>query len=122
MATIGWKLKRGERAALLERFPPDYAEIVADHVTLAAHVPDDAGLPTATRGEIVGAAGDARGVQAMVVAIDGTTRRPDGGTYHITWSLRAGRRAVESNEVIAALGWRPLAQPVPITLLPARLS
>ena len=30
----GWKLHRGERAQLLERFPPRYAEVVADHVTL----------------------------------------------------------------------------------------
>ncbi len=40
------------------------------------------------------------GVEAMVVAIDGTTDRPDGSTYHITWSLGDGRRARESNDVL----------------------
>jgi len=90
MATNGWKLNRDERAALLEGLPADYGGTVADHVMLAAHLPEDADLSTATRGEIVGAAGDARGGQAMVVAIDGTTHRSDGGTYHVTWSLGAG--------------------------------
>ena len=55
----------------------------------------------------------------MVVEIDGTTDRPDGSTYHITWSLGAGRAASESNEVIRAHGWRPV-EPVAITLTPAR--
>ena len=46
---------------------------------------------------------------AMVVRIGGTTDRQGGGTYHITWSLdrEAGRRAKESNDVIAELGWSP---------------
>ncbi len=58
----------------------------------------------------------------MVVTVNGAADRPDGSTYHITWSLdRArGREPVESNEVIARLGWRPLADPVPIRIIPAR--
>ena len=67
-------------------------------------------------------ADDAAGVQAMVVRIGGSERRPDGGTWHITWSLdRAkGRKAGESNDVIARLGWRDIVPPVPIRLKPAR--
>lgn len=120
----GWKLDRGDRARLLERFPPAYANAVADHVTLAAKVGKDAALPTETSGEIVGIADDGHGVQAMVVRIGGTTDRPDGSSYHITWSLdRAkGRRAVESNDVIAKRGWTPLPEPVPIRLQPARFG
>ena len=55
----------------------------------------------------------------MVVEIDGTTDRPDGSTYHITWSLCADRAAKESNHVIRAHGWRPV-EAVAITLTPAR--
>jgi hypothetical protein len=29
---VGWKLDRSDREALLRRFPPKYAEAVADHV------------------------------------------------------------------------------------------
>nr|WP_229363792.1 hypothetical protein [Sphingomonas sp. PL-96] len=115
----GWKLDRGERGQLLERFIPRYADVVADHVTLSL---GDASLPWDTHGEIVGEADDLEGVQALIVSIAGRTARPDGSTYHITWSLdRArGRRPVESNRVIAQLGWSPLDRPVPLTLLPAR--
>lgn len=56
----------------------------------------------------------------MVVAISGTTDRPGGGTYHITWSLAAGREAKESNDVIAGLGWDRLERPLAVTLAPAR--
>jgi hypothetical protein len=93
---------------------------VADHVTLAAGVGGDHPLPIGDRGEIVGIADDGAGVQAMVVRIGGTTDRPDGSTYHITWSLGLGRKAVECNDVIRRLGWRSLDAPIAIRLAPTR--
>lgn len=119
-SVTGWKLDRGERAQLLRRFPPRYRNTVADHVTLAAKVAADAPLPQETAGEIVGRADDGLGVEAMVVRIGGTTVRPDGSTWHITWSLEDGRRAKESNDVIAAQGWTPFAEPIRVSLTPAR--
>ncbi|MGK6319065.1 hypothetical protein [Sphingomonas sp. DT-204] len=117
---IGWKLDRGERAALLERFPPHWPDVVADHVTLWSGAASDDPLPEPAAGEIVGIADDGAGVEAMAVRIGGTTDRPDGSTYHITWSLARGREAIESNDVLARQGWAPIAIPVPVTLLPAR--
>lgn len=114
---VGWSLDRGQRGALLRRFPPRYAEAVADHVTLKFG-DAQARLPTETSGEIVGVADDGRGVQAMVVQIGGTTDRPDGSTYHITWSLGPGRKAKESNEVIAQFGWMRFPEPIPVKLEP----
>src|SRR5689334_14897326 len=94
---IGWTIDRGERPALLHAFPPAYRDVVADHVTLDPHASAGTRLPDETRGRIVGIADDGAGVQALVVAIDGTTDRPGGGTYHITWSLdrSRGRRPVD---------------------------
>ena len=115
---VGWSLDRGQREALLAQFPPRYRKVVADHVTLKFG--DAAGpLPTETSGEIVGEADDGQSVQAMVVRIGGTTDRPDGSTYHITWSLEPGRVAKESNDVIARHGWRALAAAVPVKLRPS---
>jgi hypothetical protein len=116
---IGWKLDREQRRELLERFLPKYPKAVADHVTLRSRAARDADLPDETSGEIVGRSDDERGVEAMVVRIDGTTGRPDGGTYHITWSLGKGREARESNDVIAAGGWEAIDPPVPVRLHPA---
>jgi hypothetical protein len=115
---IGWKLDRAQRSELLERFPPKFPETVADHVTLRPRVSGNAELPCETAGEIVGRIDDDAGVEAMVVRIDGTTGRPDGSTYHITWSLGRGRKARESNDVIARLGWQPI-DPIAIRLEPA---
>ena len=79
-------------------------------------------LPSEKSGEVVGEIDDEAGVQALVVRVGDTTNRSDGSTYHITWSIdrSRGRRAVESNTVIARLGWRSLEQPIPIRLHPAR--
>ncbi|HEU4959762.1 MAG TPA: hypothetical protein VFT56_05085 [Sphingomonas sp.] len=122
MGVTGWKLDRHARAALLVRFPPEWPDVIADHVTLDMNAGPDTPLPCETHGAIVGGINDEAGLQAMVVAIGGTTARPDGSTYHITWSLdRAqGREPIQSNQVIAKHGWRPLDDPVPIALTPAR--
>jgi hypothetical protein len=118
----GWKLEEADRARLLARFPPLYPDVVADHVTLRTGTSEYTPLPQEQSGEVVGEIDDGAGVQALVVRIGGTTDRRDGNTYHITWSLdrAGGRRAVESNDVIRRLGWRPLPEPVPIRLRPAR--
>src|SRR5687768_4697101 len=121
-SVTGWLLNEEDREQLLGRFPPRYPDIVAHHVTLASGTDETTPLPAETRGDIVGMADDGEGVQAAVVRIGGSERRPDGGTWHITWSLdRAkGRKAGESNDVIARLGWEEIGPLVPVRLIPAR--
>ena len=116
---LGWLLPPEEREPLLTLLPPRYERVVAHHVTLKPGVRPDHPLPRETAGRVVGVADDGRGVQALVVEIGGTTDRPGGSTYHITWSLGKGRNPVESNDVIAAHGWTPLDKPRPIRLEPA---
>jgi hypothetical protein len=116
----GWKLPPDERARLLEAIPPRFAQVVADHVTLRSLTGADTLVPSETGGRIVGQIDDGEGVQAVIVAIGKSTTRADGATYHITWSLAAGRDAKESNDVIERLGWRPLAAPIAVELQPAR--
>jgi hypothetical protein len=117
----GWKLDRAQRVELIARFPPEWSSVIADHVTLDAEAQEDTPLPAEVEASIVGSTSDGAGLQAMVVAIDGTTGRPGGGTYHITWSLdpERGRQASESNTVLAKRGWRRFDEPVPIQLIPA---
>ena len=119
-AVIGWKLDRGERDLLLTRFPPLYPNVDADHVTLRTGAGYRAALPEENEAEMIGRADDGRGVECMVVRIAGSTGRPGGGIYHITWSLRDGREAKESNDVIAEQGWVDLDAPVRIALKPSR--
>ncbi len=112
----GWLVDAAARETLLAQFPPRYPIVVAHHVTLKFG-DETATPPGAVEASIVGEADDGQGVQALVVAIDGSIARPDGQTFHVTWSLADGREARESNEIIAR-GWTPLAPPTVITLTP----
>jgi len=118
----GWKLPRDLREQLLERFPPAYQRTIADHVTLQAGASADTPLPREVESRIVGRADDGESLECLVVEIDGTTDRPDGSTYHITWSLGPGRKARESNDVLRDIGWDHIDPPVPIDLQPARFQ
>lgn len=118
----GWKLDPDQRRELFRQFPPRYRNLVADHVTLQSGAAGDAPLPEETEGEILGRVDDGNGVEAMIVSIGGTTDRPDGSTYHITWSLEDGRRARESNDVLAHEQWVMFDLPMPIRLRPARFD
>ena len=120
-SVIGWKLDRSQREELLDRFPPRYRDAIADHVTLKSNSESDP-VPDDVMAEIVGRADDRDSLECMVVTIDGTTDRPDGSTFHITWSLdkSKGREARESNNLLKERGWSPLAEVLPIKLDPAR--
>ena len=116
----GWKLPETERELLLRRFPPSYENVVADHVTLRVGATPQTPLPARPSAEVIGRADDGRGLECLVVALDGTTDRPDGSTYHITWSLGPGREARESNDLLRDRGWNYLEAPIPVELEPAR--
>lgn len=122
MTATGWKLDPASRELLLDLFPPRWHDMIADHVTLASYAAEDALLPTETSAAVIGHADDGKGLEALVVAIGGSPRRPDGSIFHITWSLdrAGGRKAVESNALLMREGWRLLAVPVEIAIIPAR--
>ena len=105
MAEVGRLLHPDDREALLAAFPPAYPRVAAPLVALEGAGPPDFPLPGEAEGFVVGVADDGAGVQALVVEIGGTTRRADGATYHVAWSLAPGRRPAESGEVIRERGW-----------------
>lgn len=120
---IGWLVPSDERRRLLERFAPAYPRTVGDHVTYKAGVVEDAPPPPAPEtAEVVGVADDGQGVQALVLRLNGSTERWDGGVWHITWSLGETRKARESNDVIRDRGWTELDAPVPVRLEPGRFN
>jgi hypothetical protein len=116
----GWKLPREERETLLQRFPPRYDNVIADHVTLRVGATPETPLPLKPEARIVGRADDGESLECLVVELDGTTDRPDGSTYHITWSLSPGRKARESNDVLRDKGWDHLDAPIDVDLEPVR--
>lgn len=119
-SVTGWKLPRDERERLLQRFPPRYENVVADHVTLNVGATAGTPLPRQVEAHVIGRADDGSSLECLVVRIDGSAGRPDGSTYHITWSLGRNRRARESNDVLRAMHWEHFDKPIPIKLDPAR--
>ena len=59
---------------------------------------------------MVGRADDGSSLECLVVELDGITDRPDGSTYHITWSLGPHRKARESNDVLRDQGLGPISK------------
>lgn len=118
---IGWKLDRSQREELLKRYRPRYANADADHVTLSANA-GDAQLPPDVDAKIVGRVDDGDSLEAMVVEVDGTSDRPDGSIFHITWSLdkSKGRQPRESNDLLKGGDWKRFSEPVTIRVEPAK--
>ena len=116
----GWKLPEVERELLLRRFPPKYEKVDADHVTLRVGAGPKTPLPHRPEAQVVGRADDCSSLECLVVALDGTTERPDGSTYHITWSLGRHRKPRESNDLLRDKGWDYIEAPIPVELEPAR--
>jgi hypothetical protein len=106
----GWKLLNREE--LLEVFEPRFERVVAHHITLDLK----GGIPEPVTARVVGYASDDIGLEALVVSVDGTTVRPDGSIFHITWSLGSGYRPVDSKRIVKQ-GWVEI-DPIDIVVVP----
>jgi hypothetical protein len=116
MSYTGWLLPELERVKFLMKFPPHYHDIIAHHVTLGM---GELPMPVETTGQVVGTVDDNCGIQALVISINGSTKRPDGKIWHVTWSIDRdtfNRKPVDSNDVLKN-GWVSIL-PIDINLIP----
>lgn len=104
---IAYTLDKKSRNKLKSIFPPKYPEFIGHHITYKFGVGADEKLPKGGTFKVVGYADDGKGLEALVVEVNGKTQRPDGKIYHITWSLdrSKGRKPVHSNNLIASKGF-----------------
>lgn len=118
---VGWEIPEHVRSSLLVQFVPVHPDVIAHHITLIFNVGEDEPVPEQTSARVVGIASDHR-VQALVVEIDGTTARPDGKTYHCTWSIdrEKGAKPVMSNDLLVH-GWEAV-DPIEIEIVPRRFK
>lgn len=102
-------------------FPPSFEKIIGHHVTYQFGASDKDPLPPGKKFEVVGYARADDGLEALVVAVDGTIKRPDGGTYHITWTLDPSKYSPkDSNSVIKNSGYMKV-DPIEIKMKPVFL-
>ena len=94
-------LDNASREQLLAKFPPKYPKEVAHHITVEYPAPENAVAPPAAKVNVVGYVDSGDGLEALVVSVNGKSERPDGKTYHITWSLDPTKYSPkDSNELI----------------------
>jgi hypothetical protein len=114
-----FELDSASRSRLAQEFPPKFPEFIGHHITYKFGVSSEEPLPEAHSFKVVGYGCNPAGIEALVVEVDGTTERPDGGIFHCTWSLDrdAGFKPVKSNDLLAA-GYERLATPINIHAVP----
>lgn len=111
------------RTKLEHSFPPKYPDFIGHHITMKFGVSSDTAIDNNTHNiEVVGYADDGKGLEALVVSVDGEVTRPDGKKYHITWSLdrSKGYKPVDSALIIQTSGYSritPIGINTKLTLL-----
>ncbi len=94
-------LSEESRALLAEKFVPQYQEFIGHHVTFQFGEDATEAAPQDPVIKVVGQVDSGDGLQALVVTVDGQYTRPDGSTYHITWSLDPDKyKPVDSNDLV----------------------
>jgi hypothetical protein len=100
---LAYELSSTSRTMLLKRFVPKYDEVICHHVTyrFPAKTGDDM-PPAAHEAHVIGYEDSGDGIEALVVEVNGSTKRPDGKLFHITLSLSrsAGKKPVHSNDLV----------------------
>lgn len=117
-------LSDASRNSLLKLFPPKYQTVICHHITIQYPATKDTPLPEKPKTcQVVGYLDDGKGLECLVVAVDGETKRPwDGKVYHITHSLDSmlGYKPVDSNKLLAEHGYRDV-EPIDIDVEPKLL-
>lgn len=115
-----FKLDDASRTNLARQFPPKFSEFIGSHITYNFKACETDPMPDAKSFAVVGYACDPAGIEALIVEVDGSTHRPDGDTYHCTWSLdrAAGFKPVNSNNLIAEHGYERLPSAINIVAIP----
>ena len=99
---------------------PMHCNIFAHHVTHQFGIPNDTAPPAMPESvRVVGLANDDK-VQTLVVEINGSIRRPDGGIYHLTVSTAEGIKPFASNKLLEN-GWKKIT-PVNIDVTPVTVN
>lgn len=123
MGYTAYVLSHNSRRALQKIFPPKYTRFIGEHITYKFGVNSDHPLPSdKAKIKVIGYAEDKNGLEALVVSINGSSRRPDGKVFHITWSLERKFKPVDSNRVIASKGIQYLENQIDIQCFPMYLK
>lgn len=119
-------LDEKSRDKLANKFPPKYENFIGHHMTEKFGVGDkDDSLPLSLSADlrVIGHVDSGDGLEALVVGVNGSHKRPDGSIYHITWSIdpNSGYKPKDSNERLRQKQFT-LTLPISITAEPSLLK
>ncbi len=107
------------RDELAEKYPPKYSKFVGHHVTVDFGVPDGTEPPEDADVMVHGIKDTGDGLEALVVSVNRSQERSDGGTYHITWSLEPDKYSPKDSNALMNDGKRyTLTLPIPLETVP----
>ncbi len=115
MSYSAYVLTKKSRRELLNIFDTMHPNVIAEHIT--HRFPDKRPPPAPKEVKVVGFAFNDK-IEALVVSVNGSINRPDGGIYHITFSLdrSKGAKPVHSNALLQGL-WVSLEPEVTIEVI-----
>lgn len=110
------------RKQVLQHFEPKFDEVICQHVTFKFPAKKTDPLPPDVHNARVVGYAEEDGLEALVVEINGSTKRPDGKIFHITLSLdrKKGKKPMHSNDLLAR-GWKHVT-PFTVHLRPEFLN
>lgn len=98
-----YKLTEKARKTLYLLFPPTYPDFIGHHITERFGVPEGTSAPKVPKlVEVVGYINNGDGIEGFLVEVNGSSDRPSGGKYHITWSINRdkGYKPVNTNDYV----------------------
>ena len=95
-----FNLTEQAKQTVLSLFPAQFETVVAHHITYKFNVFENEEIPKISTVNVIGYAED-ENAQAVVVEVDGTHERPDGGVFHITICHNEKVKPYYSNSLIA---------------------
>lgn len=107
----GYEIEEGSRNKLMTLYPPRYPNVLGHHITEKFGVKNEEVPEQPSKVMVVGYIDNGENVEGFLVSIDGVTTRPDGGKYHITWSIDRSKGAKPfhtNNHVDEAISIRPV--------------
>lgn len=104
----GYLLDNSARTFILQNYPPKYNKVIGHHITYKFGVYEEL-PPDSNMAKVVGYKDSGDGLEAFVVEINGTVKRPDGKLYHITYSLIPEKyKPKDSNELLTNQGYNSI--------------
>ena len=97
---LAFVLSEASRAELLKKFPPKFERTICHHVTIQFNNIHFDSVPEQPDCDVyvIGYAED-ENIEALAVEIAGQTKRSDGSFFHVTHSLSAPKKPVDSNKL-----------------------